>query len=86
MRQRLPLIAFLVGLVASGLTYRLLDPSVYWVVVLVAVAAAALCYALRGMHELVRDAAFPFAGGFAGGGAIKWVIAAAFAQAMQGAV
>jgi len=85
MRQRLPVIAFVVGLLITYLTYRLVDLSIYWVVVLVAIAATAILYRARGTHELARDAAFPFAGGFAGGGVIKWVIAAMFAQAMQGA-
>ena len=74
MKQRLPLIAFVVGLVASDLTYRLTELSTYRILVVVALVAAGIGYLLREMNELVRDYAFPFLGGFGAGGVIKGLI------------
>jgi hypothetical protein len=74
MKQRLPLIAFVAGLVVSDLTYRLTKLSAYRTLVVVALVAAGIGYLLREMNELVRDYAFPFFGGFAAGGVIKGLI------------
>ena len=75
MSQRLPLIAFLVGVLSGDLSYRLTETSTFQILLVAALAASAILYALSGQHELVRDAALPLAGGFAASGAIKVVFA-----------
>jgi hypothetical protein len=75
MSQRLPTIMFVVGLLAGDLTFRLTEYSTYKIVLLVSCVAAGLLYLLGGSHELIKDAAFPLAGGVAAGGAIKLVLA-----------
>ena len=75
MSQRLPTIMFVVGLLAGDITFRLTEYSTYKIVLLVSGVAAGLLYVLGGSHELIKDAAFPLAGGVAAGGAIKVVFA-----------
>ena len=75
MSQKLPLIAFLVGLLLGDLSYRLFQPWTFQVMLVTALAASAILYLLSGTHELVRDAALPLVGGFAASGAIKVVFA-----------
>ena len=73
MSERLPLIMFVVGLLAGDLAYRLTEFSTYQIVLIGALLATAILYALSTMHELIRDVAFPLVGGFAVSGVIKWV-------------
>ena len=79
MSQRLPLIMFVVGLLAGDLTFRLTEYSTFQVVLLVSCALAAVLFATSGLHELVHDAAFPLVGGFAVSCVIKVVFATMFA-------
>jgi hypothetical protein len=71
MSQRLPTIYFVVGLIAADLAFRLTAYSTYRIAVLVACVLAGLLYLVSGSHELIKDAAFPMAGGLSAGGAIK---------------
>jgi hypothetical protein len=79
MRERLPLISFVVGLLVSDLTYRLTEYSTYRILLVIALVVAGLAYLLREMNELARDYGFPFFGGFAAGGVIKWLVATVMA-------
>jgi uncharacterized membrane protein YoaK (UPF0700 family) len=80
MSQRLPVIMFVVGVLAGDLTFRLTEFATYRVVLVVACIAAGVLYLLSNSHELVKDAAFPLVGGIALGGIIKVVFATAFAS------
>lgn len=73
MRGRLSLISFAIGLLAGDLMYRLSEFSAYQFMLVVALVATAILFALRTAHDLIRNAAFPFVGGFAVSGVFKWV-------------
>ena len=75
MSQRLPLIMFVVGLMAGDLTFRFTEFATYRTLLIATTAAAGLLYLLSGSHELIKDAAFPLVGGFALSGMIKVVFA-----------
>ena len=84
MSQRLPVIMFVVGVLAGGLTFRLTEFATYRAVLVVACIAAGLLYLLSNSHELVKDAAFPLVGGIALGGVIKVALAAVFDSVGRG--
>jgi hypothetical protein len=73
--QRLPVIMFVVGLLAGDLTFRFTEFATYRNLLIVSCAAAGVLYLLSGSHELIKDAAFPLVGGFALSGIIKVVFA-----------
>ena len=76
MNAKLPVISFFVGLLVADLAYRITDAPIFRVAMACAVGAAAVAYLMQAQHDLVRDVAFPFSGGFFVGGLIKWVFMA----------